>query len=51
MIKGRFKTWDILSQVYCNNILHHGKVFQAIAIITQVAIKNGSPFFPVEYED
>jgi hypothetical protein len=51
MINGHFKTWGILFQVYHHNILQHGKVFWVIAIIMQHAIKNGSPLFPVEYED
>jgi hypothetical protein len=50
-INGCFKTWVILSQVYRHDITHHGEVFRAVAIITQLAIKNGSPLFKVDYED
>ena len=50
-INGRFKTWGILSQVYRHDITRHGEVFRAIAIITQLAIENGSPLFQVDYED
>jgi hypothetical protein len=41
-INGSFKTWGILSQVYRHDITHHGKVFQADAIITQLAIENAA---------
>jgi hypothetical protein len=50
-INGRFKTWGILQQTYRHDIRRHGKVFWAIAIMTQLAISNGSPLFSVEYED
>jgi hypothetical protein len=50
-INGRFKTWETMSQVYRHGITHHGEVFWAVAIITQLAIKNGSPLFQVDYED
>jgi hypothetical protein len=45
MINRRFKTWGILSQVYRHDIRRHGEVFRAVAIITQLTIKNGSPLF------
>ena len=50
-INGHFKTWGILSQVYRHDIRHHSEVFRAVAIITQLAIENGSPLFQVDYED
>ena len=50
-INGRFKTWGILSQVYRHDIRRHGEVFRAVAVITQLAIENGSPLFQVDYED
>jgi hypothetical protein len=50
-INGRFKTWGILQQTYRHDIRRHGEVFRVIAIITQLAISNGSPLFSVEYED
>jgi hypothetical protein len=50
-INGRFKTWGILQQMYRHDIRRHGEIFQAIAIMTQLAISNGSPLFSVEYED
>jgi hypothetical protein len=50
-INGRFKTWGILNEVYRHDIRQHGEVFREIAIITQLAIENGSPLFQVEYKD
>ena len=50
-INGRFKNWGILSQTYRHDISRHGDVFRAIAIITQLAIDNGSPLFQVNYRD
>jgi len=49
-INGCFKTWGTL-QTYRHDIRRHGKVFRAIAIMTQLAISNGSLLFSVEYED
>ena len=50
-INGRFKSWGILRQTYHYDIRQHGEVFRAIAIMTQLAISNGSPLFEVEYAD
>jgi len=50
-INGHFKMWGILQQTYRHDIRRHGEVFRAIAIMTQLAISNGSPLFSVEYED
>jgi len=50
-INGRFKMWGILQQTYHHDIRLHGEVFRAFAIMTQLAISNGSPLFSVEYED
>jgi hypothetical protein len=51
MINERCKTWQILKNTYRHNLLHHGKEFRAIAIITQIGIENGEPLFQAEYED
>jgi hypothetical protein len=48
---GRLKTWGILSQVYRHNIMSHGDVFRACAVVTQLTVANGEPLFEVEYED
>lgn len=39
-INFRLKEWGILAQVYCHYIENHGYVFQAVAIITQLAVEN-----------
>ncbi len=51
MLNGRLKNWGILSQVYWHDIMRHGEVFRACAVVTQLTIKNGEPLFEVEYED
>jgi hypothetical protein len=51
MLNGRLKNWGILSQVYRHNIMRHGKVFRACAVVTQLTIDNGEPLFEVEYKD
>ncbi len=50
-LNGWLKNWGILSQVYHNNIMRHGNVFWACAVVMQLTIKNGEPLFEVEYED
>lgn len=50
-VNKRFKQWGILRQVYRNNLCDHRYVFAAICVITQLAIENGEPLFPVEYDD
>ena len=50
-VNKRFKQWEILVQVYRHDITMHGYVFRAIAVITQLAIENGEPLFPVDYND
>ena len=50
-LNGRLKNWGILSQVYRHNVLQHGMVFRACAVVTQLTIENGEPLFEVEYND
>ena len=50
-INGRFKVWGILREEYRHDIERHGEVFRAVAIITQLAIDDGSPLFQVNYQD
>ena len=45
------KQWDILSVPYRHEVGTHGTVFRAIAVITQLALRNGEPLFPVDYKD
>ncbi len=47
----RLKFWGILGQTYRHDIMRHGSVFYACAIISQLAIENGKPLFEVEYGD
>ena len=50
-LNGRLKTWGILSQVFRHNILRHGEVLRACAVLTQLAIDDGEKLFEVEYGD
>jgi hypothetical protein len=40
-LNGRLKNWGILSQVYRHDIMRHGEVFRACAVVTQLTIENG----------
>jgi hypothetical protein len=51
MLNGRLKKGGILSQVYHHDIMRHGNVFRACAVVTQLTIENGEPLFEVEYKD
>jgi hypothetical protein len=48
---GRLKNLRILSQVFRHDVLLHGMVFRACAVLTQLTIANGEPLFEVEYYD
>jgi hypothetical protein len=47
----RLKNWGILAQVYRHDIVAHGTVFHACAVVRQLSIANGEPLFEVEYGD
>jgi hypothetical protein len=47
----RLKFWGILGQRYRHDILKHGNIFYACAIISQLEIEDGEPLFAVEYGD
>ncbi len=51
MLNGRFKFWEILKQHLRHNILEHGQIFWAIAVIIQLGIDEGDKFFPVVYSN
>jgi hypothetical protein len=51
MLNRRLKNWGIICQVFRHNIMMHGDVFRACAVVTQLCIENGGPLFEVEYED
>ena len=46
----RFKQFQILKQVFRNDIGRHKDVFTAIAVITQISFTNGNPLFQVDYK-
>ena len=50
-LNGHLKTWAILQNVYRHDILRHGDVFRACAVLTQLTIEDGEPLFEVEYGD
>lgn len=50
-VNKRIKQWEILNSPYRHEITQHGSVFRAVAVITQIAIKNGEPLFQVDYGD
>ena len=41
----RFKQWGCLKQIFCHDIRKHSDVFQAVAVITQIALQLGEPCF------
>jgi hypothetical protein len=50
-VNKRFKQWGILRQTYRHDLVDHRDVFGAIVVLTQLAIQNAEPLFPVEYND
>ena len=50
-VNRRLKQWRILSDVFRPDLGMHGRVFSAIATITQLAIQHGEPLFQVDYND
>jgi hypothetical protein len=51
MLNRQLKDWGILSQVYPHDIMWHGYVFRACAVVMQLTIDNGEPLFEVECKD
>jgi hypothetical protein len=51
MLNRWLNNWGILSQVYQHDIMWHGEVFRACAVVMQLTIENGEPLFEVEYKD
>jgi hypothetical protein len=47
----RFKMWSTLGQKYRHKKESHWAVFNAIANITQLSIRNGEPLFQVDYNE
>jgi DDE superfamily endonuclease len=50
-VNKRLKQWNCLHRVFRHNIDKHGRIFRAVAVITQLAIENGEPLFDVSYDD
>jgi hypothetical protein len=50
-LNGHLKNWGILPHVIHHGIWHHGDVFWACTVITQLTIEHGEPLFAVEYGD
>ena len=50
-LNSRFKVWEILKQPFRHNIVEHGEVFRAIAVIIQLGIDEGDKLFQVDYSD
>lgn len=48
-VNRRFKQFGILGTKFRHPKEKHVHVFMAIAVITQITIKNGHPLFPVNY--
>ena len=45
-----FKQWNSLKNTYKNDLANHGYLFRAIAVITQISLRNKEPLFPVNYK-
>jgi hypothetical protein len=50
-VNNRFKMWGILREKFRHDLHLHADVFRAIAVMTQIAIDNGSRLFNVYYDD
>ncbi len=50
-VNGRLKNWAILTSLYRHDLMEHGNVFWAIAVITQISINVGEKLFEVDYSD
>jgi hypothetical protein len=50
-LNGQLKHWAILTSLYRHDLMEHGNVFWAIAVITQISINVGEKRFEVNYSD
>ena len=50
-VNKRFKNWGVLKQVYRHEFILYSNIFQACAVVTQIAIKRGEPLFTCGYCD
>lgn len=47
----RLKQWRCLHDTFRHDLVKHGPVFRAVAVIVQVSLENGEPLFSVPYDD
>ena len=47
-LNGRFKFWEILKQPFRHDILEHGQIFRAIAVIIQRGDRAGVQIYPLD---
>jgi hypothetical protein len=50
-LNGQLKFWEILKQTYQHEVVTHGDVFRAVAVIVQLEIDYDQRLFNVEYSD
>ena len=48
-LNGRLKLWNIMKNVYRNDLRKHKYVFEAVDVIVQLEIENGKVVNKVEY--
>ncbi len=50
-LNGRLKNCAMFTLLYCHDLMEHGNVFWAIAVIMQISINVGEKLFGVDYSD
>lgn len=50
-VNGRLKIFNCLNEKFRHGVAKHAICFRAIAVLTQLAIENNEPLFPVDYND
>jgi len=48
-VNKRFKQFGALSRVFRHDLDKHQSVFDAVAVLTQLSIRNGEPLYEVQY--
>ena len=51
MLNVRFKFWELLKQPFRHNIVEHGEVLRAIAVVIQLGIDEGDKLLSADYSD
>jgi len=49
-VNARLKSFKILDCLYRHDITQHGYVFRAVAVLVQLALRNGDPLYEVKYK-